>query len=84
MNKDIIKIINEWDPIDLFPLAPNNEYEAEAEKIIKFIDDKKNVSVGLLASTINTIFLNAFGSNIYNSKITECITVATKILALRK
>lgn len=32
--KDIIMtIINDWDPIELFPMAPADEYTSEIEKI---------------------------------------------------
>lgn len=36
MKFKIMSIINEWDPIDLFPMAPINEYDSEIEKILFF------------------------------------------------
>ncbi|EAC2694899.1 DUF1871 domain-containing protein, partial [Listeria monocytogenes] len=33
MYEKVEKIINDWDPIELFPLAPKDEYSQEINKI---------------------------------------------------
>lgn len=49
------KIIEEWDPIDVFPYAPEDEYEEEVKQIEEYILnaslDKHN-----LAKEIYTMF----------------------------
>ncbi len=32
----LLDIINEWDPIGLFPMAPKDEYMNEAKKIYEY------------------------------------------------
>ena len=39
----IKKIIDEWDPIDLLPFAPPDEYDYEINKIYSVIEDKVNI-----------------------------------------
>lgn len=80
MKFKITSIINEWDPIDLFPMAPINEYDSEVEKILFFLKSKKNITISQLQLEINKIFISSFGNNIYKSSLEECKTIATKIL----
>ena len=44
MNQNIADIINEWDPIDLFPMAPRDEYVKEIERIKCIISNKSSIS----------------------------------------
>jgi hypothetical protein len=38
---DTIKeVINKWDPIELFPHAPKNEYDKESAAIYEFIKER--------------------------------------------
>lgn len=75
MNR-IMKIINDWDPIDLFPMAPKNEYDIEINDIIS---DNPNISTEELAQNIDIIFLRWF-NGIYESDLISCRKVAEKIL----
>lgn len=80
MKFKIMSIINEWDPIDLFPMAPINEYDSEIEKILFFLKSKKNITISQLQLEINKIFISSFGNDIYKSSLEECKTIAIKIL----
>ena len=49
MNKSIVTtIINNWDPIDLLPYAPQDEYHVEIDLIVKLMAliRKSKYSVG--------------------------------------
>lgn len=76
----LIKIINEWDPIELFPLAPKNEYYDETKKIFDFVVSAKNISVSVLAKKIDEIFVTAFGKDLYIINTQTSMNIADKIL----
>lgn len=80
----ITKIINEWDPIRFFPMAPKNEYVIEIEKIHEYILKNQNLQIRTLAEEINKIFVQAFGADVYDENIDQCILVAEKILKNEK
>ncbi len=44
LNKIMIKIINEWDPIDFFPMAPEDEYSNEILQVENNIALFRNIS----------------------------------------
>ena len=56
MNQNIADIINEWDPIDLFPMAPRDEYVKEIERIKCIISNKSSISTNELAMEIHNLF----------------------------
>lgn len=77
---NILEILNSWDPIDLFPMAPKDEYIEEGKKIEEYI--KNNVvTVEELSNEINIIFKNSFGT-VYNEDVKSCLKVAEKILSI--
>ena len=76
----IEKIINDWDPIGFFPMAPKDEYINEVTKIYEYVYSKKNLQIQTLAEIINTIFIKAFGIDVYDENIEQCILIAKKIL----
>lgn len=78
MNK-IMEIINEWDPIGLFPLAPEDEYYFEINDIENVISENPKISEEELAQNIDEIFLRWF-NDIYESDLESCRKVAEKIL----
>ncbi len=76
----IIKIINAWDPADLLPMAPSDEYMLEINEIVGFLEDNA-ADIETLARKIDDIFLSDFNDeSIYKSRISECRAVANQIL----
>lgn len=76
-----MKIINEWDPIRVFPLAPKDEYFQEVKEI-EGILQRKAISVEELAIEIHRIFLDAFGKDLFKYTLEECNTISKKIMQL--
>jgi hypothetical protein len=83
MRSKITKTINEWDPINLFPMAPADEYTREIDSIDKIIHDNTKISVDNLAIEIHQLFTKRFGRDVYLREEKECLKVAAKILELR-
>ena len=79
LNK-IMKIVNEWDPIDLFPMVPADEYNSEIKEIQRFLEANSNITLEQLGDEINKIFLTTFGDDVYTSSKEECKNVAEKII----
>ena len=79
--KNISELINEWDPIELFPYAPKDEYISEIKEIEKFVMDNKNISVTELAKVIDNIFCRSFGEGTYESNPNNSMKVAERILS---
>ncbi|AGF55477.1 hypothetical protein B0P06_000427 [Clostridium saccharoperbutylacetonicum] len=79
--KDIIMtIINDWDPIGLFPMAPTDEYISEIEKIQEVLKSNNYMTIGQLAFEINNIFLKTFGDEVYTKSLNECKKIAAEII----
>ena len=71
------EIINDWDPINLFPGAPNDEYDPEIieiEGLLKYSNEISDISVA-----IYSVFHKYFG-NIFIKSINDCDCIAKKIL----
>ena len=79
MNK-IAQIINEWDPLGFFPMAPSDEYNTEIQQIFEYIEQSKNIQINELANVINNIFIASFGNDVYKEDLNQCEEVARKIL----
>ncbi|MBO0477972.1 DUF1871 family protein [Vagococcus sp. DIV0080] len=80
MYQDIEKIINEWDPVDLFPMAPKDEYKKEISDIVDICEKNTNISVIKLSILIKRIFENSFGKElIFKSNELE---IAKKIISI--
>ena len=76
----IIEIINLWDPIGLFPMAPEDEYEIECKEIYYFLKGNRDIKATELSEKINDIFSQSFGEE-YNREAKDfCPTVAQEIL----
>ncbi len=78
--EEITKIINEWDPIGFFPMAPKDEYVNEIKKIYEYVYSNQNLQIRTLAEAINKIFVETFGSDVYDENLEQCLLVAEKIL----
>ena len=81
---DVAHIINEWDPIGLFPMAPKDEYCKEIAEIYGYIELHDVIDVFDLATEINRVFLLAFGNDVFVCNEKECVEVSKKILELSK
>lgn len=76
----ITKIINDWDPIGFFPMAPEDEYENEIKDICEYIHSNQNLQIETLAEAINKIFVEAFGVDVYDENLEQCALVAGEIM----
>lgn len=82
MNEKLICIINDWDPIDFFPMAPKDEYYGEIQRIQEYLDNNEMVNVRDLALKINEIFIQSFGEDVYMQNLEQCIMIAKDIIEL--
>jgi len=78
MKEIITEIINEWDPIDLFPFAPQDEYKKEIDNIIKLINGTKDIDD--ISNGIYTIFSESFGDDVLKKNLNDCISIAALII----
>lgn len=74
------KIINDWDPMDLFPLAPKDEYNQEKKKIINVLQEMPQLSEESLARTLKLIFVESFGEDLFFGN--NGLDIAKKLLNL--
>ena len=72
-------IIDRWDPIDLLPYAPEDEYHSEIEEVEELLRVTRDCEV--IADGIFTIFLNAFGEDVFTKTKQDCIEIANRILS---
>lgn len=80
---DIKAIINHWDPIGLFPYAPEDEYDCEIKEIICFFnefDRVGDISEYDLGRKIKKIFSDSFGNDVFCGSDEDCLKVAREIL----
>ena len=74
----IKRAIDEWDPMGLFPLAPDNEYQFEIRKIAARYSPTQTESE--LSEIIADVFTKAFDHPFSAEK---CTGVAAEIIRLR-
>lgn len=74
-------IINEWDPIGLFPMAPEDEYEKEIAEIHNLLTEEK-MSLERIEEGIEKIFIKAFGEDLFYAFTSKekCKEVARKLI----
>ena len=77
---EILLVVNEWDPIGFFPMAPKDEYINEIKKIYEYLNVSQDITEEKLAKKINEIFLMSFGSDVYVEDTEECLRVAKDII----
>jgi hypothetical protein len=78
MEKVVEEIINNWDPIDLFPYSPKDEYKNEIALIIATLKETKDITD--VALKIQKIFIKSFGDDVFKSDINECVSIAESIV----
>ena len=76
----ILLVVNEWDPIGFFPMAPKDEYINEIKKIYEYLNVSQDITEENLANKINEIFLMSFGSDVYVEDTEGCSRVAKDII----
>ena len=78
MIKKINAIVDEWDPIGLFPFAPKDEYLDESQEIYNAY--KSGMDAKELAYIIHQVFLKSFGTNTFTKSIGDCKKIANEIV----
>ncbi len=78
MTEVINSIIDEWDPLDLFPFAPKDEYRDES--ILIYNSYMKTKEVPDLAQEIHRIFSDRFGMDVFTKSMADCIRIAELII----
>lgn len=81
MKEYITKLINDWDPIELFPYSPKDEYKDEIEQIYLFAQSTNNIDY--LAEYIQTVFIKEFGDKVFKRNYLECFSIAKTIFELK-
>lgn len=72
-------IINEWDPIQLFPCAPSDEYQNEIIMIEKILSRNGRTDYLNLGFEIYNLFKKSFGDDVFRCNLHDCDTIANKI-----
>ncbi len=83
-NDKVLEIINEWDPIGLFPLAPKNEYASYAIEISEFISTNQSVTSYELSLFIDEMFITSFGDAYNSFNTVNSSIISNKILETNK
>lgn len=78
MLQKVEEVINEWDPINLLPLFPPDEYKKEIFMIANFIEQSKDVDK--IAEYIFNLFTENFGNNVFNKGTDECKKIASLLV----
>lgn len=80
LNKSVIKrVIDVWDPIELFPGCPEDEYSKEIDEIFLLASREDNLSTDKLAGIILSVFRTYF-DNCFTKSADECMIIAEKIM----
>ena len=75
---EIVKsVVDEWNPYELLPNAPSDEYDSETIKISQIINKSSNVVE--IADIISRVFSKSFNENL---DIQKCVKPAEKIYEL--
>lgn len=75
----IRNIINEWNPIQIYPLLID-EYDLETKEIFNYISNNGDVTPYELAEFIDSVFVKNFNKNLYQEKIEKLLEIAALIL----
>ena len=83
MKEIIASIINEWDPIGIKTITPDDEYDLESSQIESAILENANITEKELAEVIKNVFDVSFDSVFAASK-KEIDKISSKILTACK
>ena len=83
------KIIDRWDPAELFPWCPEDEYSSEIAEIrsmLSRIPETDRLLPGpekteALGADICELFRASFGEESFHKSLPECIRIAGELLA---
>lgn len=75
----ITEIINNWDPIEVLPYAPIDEYEVEVSEILSYINSQRTIDVSGLAHRIKEIFLSRIDTVSVACEYQKCYEIAQQI-----
>jgi len=78
MKAIVEEVINNWDPLNLFPGAPKDEYKEEIDLITLLLKDTNDIHN--IAHGIRNIFIKSFGDDIFNKNCDECFAIANFII----
>lgn len=82
ITKDVLRVvINEWDPIDLLSIAPEDEYDPEINEILKIVTGIE-VDTEQLATILQKVFIQYFNEELFDKGLSECELIANRILNL--
>jgi len=73
------EIINKWDPIEMLSYTPSDEYHSEITKVEDILRITKDCEA--IADGIFTIFIEAFGEDVFKKTKQDCIKIADKIIS---
>ena len=74
-------VLNEWDPLELFPMAPLDEYMPEVIQIEEFVN-RDQCDGEVLGLAIRELMRKRFGDDVFTKSQDECMEVAKRILTL--
>lgn len=80
MLEKVEMIINEWDPLGLFPYAPKDEYRLEVKELVTYLENEKICSIEKLGKKIYELFLRTLEKDVFTKTIENCMEIAQKIL----
>jgi hypothetical protein len=80
MNDDIVQMINEWNPVEIYPLL-EDEYYSEIRKIHE--KSMETNFIGELANQIHSVFAQSFKKE-FDKSIEDCQLIAEKIINITK
>lgn len=79
MFNKIKTVIDEWDPIELLSIhCPSDEYDEISMELSQVLIC--NVDIEFLEKKIYNLFVQAFGTSIFDKSMDECKIIAQKIL----
>lgn len=80
MKEIITSIINEWDPVGIKAITPDDEYDFESGVIESAIAKNADITEKGLAEVIKSVFVENFGEDVFTANKKDVEKIASKIL----